>query len=299
MQESQCTFPKGANAFYKLANPVQDGPYAPSTLLDMLKQYSFGFYEVITRIARLRYEGSLATSAMYTGRWEASEAAVRDFTANLSAMRAECDKLDLTSTTAHILHIESEVSRKGKEYSNGDMLNHLDSLGASFAAELRRESCFLITQEKNKYFQKNDSFGPEVSKAFGSCADEIRNAGNCYALEQNDACVFHLMRVLERGLNALAIKFEVSWEHSNWHNIIEQIESKISKMNSSYGQDWKNQEKFYSEAALHFRFFKNAWRNHVMHARDYYDEGTASSILTNVREFMQALAKGGLSERLP
>ena len=68
-------------------------------------------------------------------------------------------------------------------------------------------------------------------------------------------------------------------------------------MDSSFGADWKEQQKFYSQAATHFMFLKDAWRNHVMHARDVlYDERRALSVFTQVKEFMQALAEGGLSE---
>jgi hypothetical protein len=201
--------------------PWESAPYRLWSFLDMLNRYAFGFYEVVSRIAKLRYQADLAAGSTYSSRRKANEYAIGDLTASLTAMRAECDKLDLTSTTDLILHIESDVSRTDKEYSSGDLRNHLDTLSAAFASELRRKSCFLIAQEKDKYFQKDDLFGPEVSTAFRSCIDEIRNAGNCYALEQDEATVFHLMRVLERGLDALAKRFVVDFSHTNWHNVID------------------------------------------------------------------------------
>lgn len=66
-------------------------------------------------------------------------------------------------------------------------------------------------------------------------------------------------------------------------------------MDSAYGPDWKEQQKFYSETASQFMYLKEAWRNHVTHVRDAYDEGRAFSILNHVRELMQALEKGGLT----
>jgi hypothetical protein len=104
------------------------------------------------------------------------------------------------------------------------------------------------------------------------------------------------MTILGRGLDAMGTKFGVPFQNATWHNIIEQIEAKVRKMDSSFGADWKEQQKFYSQAASQFMFLKDAWRNHVMHGRDVYDEGKALSILSHVREFMQALAKGGLVE---
>jgi hypothetical protein len=105
------------------------------------------------------------------------------------------------------------------------------------------------------------------------------------------------MRILERGLGSLATKFGVNFGHTNWHNVIEEVEKRIRKMDSSFGADWKEQQKFYSQAATHFMFLKEGWRNHVMHVRDVsYDEGRALSVFGHVREFMQALAEGGLAE---
>ena len=117
-----------------------------------------------------------------------------------------------------------------------------------------------------------------------------------FALEQNDACVFHLMRILERVLGTLAFKFNVPFERTNWHNIIEELEAKIRKMDSNFGPDWKDKQKLYAQAASQFMFFKDAWRNHVMHVRDVFDEGKALSVFNSVRGFMQVLTEGGLTE---
>ena len=37
---------------------------------------------------------------------------------------------------------------------------------------------------------------------------------------------------------------------------------------------------FYSETATQFRYFKNAWRNHVSHSNATYDEAQAEKIMT-------------------
>ncbi len=96
--------------------------------------------------------------------------------ASLKEMRTECGNLDLAHTVSLISFAESEVQRKGDDYTYADMLKELDTLSFSFAEELRRNSFFRIANEKEKYFQKDDLFGREVSKAFGSCVGEIQAA---------------------------------------------------------------------------------------------------------------------------
>jgi hypothetical protein len=203
------------------------------TLLDMLKRYAFSFYEVVSRIEYLRHEAKvLGQGSAYVTPTTVYEHTVNALKATLAEMRAECEKLDLIPTTDLISHIESEIRLKEKTYNYADLSNHLDTLCFSFATELRKNSCFRIAAENDKYFEKDDLFGPKVSKAFGSCSDEIRNAGNCYALEQYDATAFHSMRILERGLGSLAKKFSVDFGHINWHNVIEQVEKKIRQMDA-------------------------------------------------------------------
>ena len=47
---------------------------------------------------------------------------------------------------------------------------------------------------------------------------------------------------------------------------------------------------FYSEAASHFFYIKEAWRNHVSHSRTDYDDTEATRVVARVRDFMTALA---------
>lgn len=89
-----------------------------------------------------------------------------------------------------------------------------------------------MRSENAEAFCQVEAFGPRVGAQFGTCGNDIWMAGNCFALELYPACVFHLMRVLERALGVMAMKFAVPFEHTNWHAIIEQLESKVRKINS-------------------------------------------------------------------
>jgi hypothetical protein len=273
------------------------------TLLDMLKRYSFGFYEVITRLEKLRYRaGVFGSSSSYgLATTQMSKAETEELSTALKDMRKECETLMLGDTVDRIDFIESEVIRKGDRYSYADTLKDLDHLSHSFSGGLRKRFFFGIRDENKEYFHADDLAGPKVNSAFPLCSSEIKNAGNCYALEQDDACVFHCMCALEVALRVLAYKlgviFSGTLDLQNWQNIIENIEGEIKKLEKLPKSTHKSETlKFLSGAAMQFRWFKDAWRNHVMHGRDIYDPGKASSILDHVREFMQALAEGGLAE---
>jgi hypothetical protein len=288
------------NSGFQLGSRGSNSQSTHLSLLDMLKAYAAGFYRVAIELQELRVRARFGTS----------DTKVHDHTLNqfhriLELIKEECKNLGLDHTLKMTEGIEGRCLLRtvgtmgieiGIRYTENDLLSDLDTLEMSFRNELRGELIFRIAPDKNRYFEKDDLFGSEVANAFPSAADNIRNAGTCFAVEQWDASVFHLMRVLERGLRVMAIRFNVSFQNATWNTIIQDVETSIGGMSPSFGADWREQRTFYSEAARHFRFLKDAWRNHIMHLGDDYDEGKALSVLRHVHELMQTLVKGGLHE---
>lgn len=128
--------------------------------------------------------------------------------------------------------------------------------------------------------------------AFPSVEMDSSLATDCYALGHNVASVFHCMRVLEYGLKAVAADVGVTFDLQQWHNVIDQIESKIAAERKALpkGAPRNDRLKFLSEVAKEFFYFKDGWRNHVSHNRADYDEHQALSVLVHVRAFMNHLA---------
>jgi len=265
----------------------------------MLKAYATGFYKIAIDLERMRvFAGVSAAKSKINSVTQA------DFEKVLASMKVECKNLELNHTLSMVLSIESNYRNKvaetdsyfSKGYTESDLFHDLDTLNMSFINELGSDLIFRIAPSKIDYFEKDDLFGAEVTISFPSAVEDVRNAGTCFAVEQWDASVFHLMRVLERGLRVLATKFNIPFQNTTWNTIIQDIETNIGGINPSFGADWREQRTFYSETARHFRFLKDAWRNHIMHLGDAYDEGRALSVLRHVHELTQTLAKGGLHE---
>jgi hypothetical protein len=209
------------------------------------------------------------------------------YDALLQTIQRECSNYGLPHTSELAKRVIDRPSPK----TNDQMFHELTDLNDSLINELERESIFRIPPERKEYFERNDLFGAKVATAFPSCARDIQKAGSCYALGQEDACVHHLMLVLERGLNALAKKLGIPFNHTNWQQIIDEIARKVKSLARGPERD------FYIKANAQFGFAKDAYRNHSQHAHDDpYDIEKALSILNHVRDFMQVLEKEGLSE---
>lgn len=172
------------------------------------------------------------------------------------------------------------------------MFVDLDHLDGSLITALKKEAVFRIPLERKGFLSVIRCSGRKWPLRFRPVSG-IFGRPEAVALGQEDAGVHHLMLVLERGLHAMAAKVGlVSYQHTNWQTVINQIESQL-KSSSLPPPD----RDFYRQANAQFGFLKEAYRNHSAHTRDDpYDMEKALSILNHVRDFMQAIEKGGLAE---
>jgi hypothetical protein len=253
------------------------------SLWDMLRTY-LPLYQVALSLQSLR---SMALVFKDSGYRNAEPSEIKRCETLLGEVHRVCSEYGFEYTA----DMAKRAIEKGTPQTHNDIFGVLEHLNDSLSYELGREAIVRIPEELKSFFEADDLFGPKVSDAFPSCKRDIQKAGTCYALGQEDACVHHLMLVLERGLNALAARVGVTYQRANWQEIINQIGAQLKTMPRGARRD------FYLEVNAQFGFLKDAYRNHSEHARDdHYDMPKALSILNHVRDFMQAIEKDGLKE---
>jgi len=176
-----------------------------------------------------------------------------------------------------------------------DIRRELKELEMAAYADLSKRTFSYLEDTAEPYYEKSELFGPAVANRFPKAAYDIKEAGSCYSTGRHTACVFHLMRALEHALRDLArrlkVPFPSKFELKTWDTLIKDMEDEIGKiiLKPRTRQRAKDLE-FYNSIALQFRYFKDGWRNHVMHTRASYDEHQAKRILVHVEEFMHDLA---------
>jgi hypothetical protein len=157
------------------------------SLWDMLLNY-FPIYEITVDLQKLRVIAErYVVSNIGNGPLNDFEAL--QLRALLKKVQQECPALGLMQTS----EIAESIDGRPTPETYRELSIELAHLGDSLGRELKREGIFRIRPEHKNYFEQGDLFGPKVAAAFPSCERDIRNAGNCYALEQEDACVHHLM----------------------------------------------------------------------------------------------------------
>jgi hypothetical protein len=166
---------------------------------------------------------------------------------------------------------------------------------------------FHYKREDVRRLEKIENEWQQTSKSFNSTNQDISAALDCFAFGDFNACIFHLMRIAETGLRALARERAVSFpdkpiEWAEWQNLIDKISAggKVAATAQPMGQKRDAARDFYSGAVHHFEGFKDKYRNAVMHMRRNYDELDALRSVNQVRDFMNGLStKIGEKTRRP
>ena len=207
--------------------------------------------------------------------------------AALSATQNDCEALGLVVTVAAIRRLERRVHTGDKDLNV--VFGDLEYISGQLKEELGSCLFLHVPPAAADYITNPQEGWQSTLDKFPSTMLNVEEGSKCFALGRYTASVFHTMRVLEAGITALAKVFGVSADRTTWHVVINSIESEITKNNKSLGAGWPDQQ-FYSEAATQFRHFKDAWRNHVMHARLDFNEEQARAISDHVRDFMTHLS---------
>jgi hypothetical protein len=268
---------------------------------DMQKFSAHRFYMIGSILERIRNRLGIETTgdpafALGQSQTPLGEQEEQDLISFLQRLEIESEDIGLELTVQRVTEIRGEmgfhVRQHGHKMQRRVMQARISELDTLVRLEMERVLFMYVPSDRAAFYGKEDLFEEEVKDKFTSASFDIKESGNSYAAARDTACVFHLMRVLEIGLAVFAKEFSISADHTNWHNIIEQIEARVRAMASDPNRKpgWKEDQEFYSQAASHFMFLKDAWRNYTAHARGKYTQEEAQTIMMNVRSFMQKLA---------
>ncbi len=195
----------------------------------------------------------------------------------------------------------------GQNFSYGQFAIELKPLIEAFEADLDKLHFYHYSPPRFTHLLQMPETWNHAFKGFPSAKEEAEEGVDCYALEHYTACVFHMMRVAEIGMRALArergVKFtDKPLEWANWQPILEQTKSraKTATKGMAIGPGKDAALAFYSGAIAQLHGFKDTFRNMTMHARKGYDELDALRAINQVRDFMNGLsAKIGEKTKTP
>ncbi len=211
-------------------------------------------------------------------------------------LKRAADELGFVACSAAAAEFGAVMERLPKPAGGGlqltdaqltELIASLEYLLKTFRDELEARPMFVLQPGSALLLDQTDPpFGIAVLEAFPSSEVDVGEAARCLAMRRHTACVMHLMRALEVPLQALAQRCGLA-PNANWNTLLNQIEVQIRQRREDRDPV---AEQWMAEAATQFRFIKNAWRNHAMHARAGYDDVQAREIYNSVGAFLRQLA---------
>jgi hypothetical protein len=212
--------------------------------------------------------------------------------------KVQCQIVEL-SAALHRCDIFSIALRDGLLWS--ELAHQARALTEAIEGEIKfRRFAYVPTEKANLHDKYRTTWATVLSK-FPETDSDISDAIDAYALGLGTSCVFHLMRIAEKGLRRLATKVGVRLTHKgkpiplqfgDWDKVITAVGNKITAARAKpHGAKRQAQLQFYSDAADHCLYMKDIWRNEVSHTRRSYNDAEALGVINRVRDFMELLVK--------
>ncbi len=230
---------------------------------------------------------------------------------NLESVKRLVTSLKVTDPTfksdVHNILTDVQIAQDAQEKWLANMtaarlMLDLERIQRGILLELQRRKFVYVAPPDDAYFEQSRMFGDDVYTHFPSARADLKDAGNALSVGLYTASVFHLMRVAEIGMRALAHDRRISKlpkkkdapvDMGTWEDIIKELETqadKIAGWPNKKGKIKVQAQEFYNGANAEFRGFKDAWRNHVAHNRHPYTREDALSVLSHVKRLMSLLA---------
>lgn len=255
----------------------------------MLQSYLGTLYYSLRTAAII--EGRLRTVSV--SRTPEQTAELRDAASRiLTQLKAEAATLGLSDSVRYIGRVTPIPNFRTEQ----EIAWLIESTIKVVENEADQRFCYTVKKNKSDLYELERERWRSIVGKFPSVGAEANSALICYAIDENTACVFHLMRIAEIGLRALARERQVTipkkplaW--AEWNDILIFLQKKIDRIGERKRGPTKDAAlAFYQGSIGEFGAFKDTYRNIVMHVRKSYDEHEAASALLHVREFMGRLS---------
>jgi hypothetical protein len=190
------------------------------------------------------------------------------------------------------------ISRPTDILTLSETVRQMEALLEAFEDDTKFLYLYAYSKEKAKLFVRATVDWAGAIKSFPKIKDDIEGATDLYTLGHNLACVFHLMRVMEIGVQEFGKKLHVSLTRKSstkltdltWHQILDALNPELKKLPQNTPKRKEKYEKF-SAIQSYLYGVKDAWRNPTMHPRKIgYNDLETLDLINRVRSFMNELA---------
>lgn len=269
-------------------------PFSPHRLISLADMIKFVLWEYIS--AGIMVDSQCRA---YSGDDALDRAVLADedktkLSEDLNHLEATAKKLHLSHALELIGHLKFDLP----VIPRFEVGTHVGLIWRMIMSEAKENHFAFVEPKKVEFFEQDQLFGKKVFNRFKRAQYDIKEAGNCLATGANTACVFHLMRVAEHGLRALARRFDIELvntttrrpkpiEEATWQEIIDEVNLEIRNARNRATPAQEKRLEAYLHLNTACKAIKHLWRNPVSHLRGSYTEEKAKIIYSSVRDLMQ------------
>jgi hypothetical protein len=261
-------------------------PFGVVSLLEMLRFAAEDFWKAAELLATLAAHPTILSHP--NGRAKSVN--------TLNELLKQCDKLKLAVS---LKEAEKILPALNSASTSPDRIPHLvASLSSVIQSELDTRMFFYMDPLRVEYWHPLWLEDSPLRNAFPKVHKELQSAGRCYAYGEAVACVFHLMRVIDSGLRAVADSLGISYDARNWSGIGHKIQGKMEEKYTAKTDEWKQSEPVYASILTDIQAIGRGHRNPTLHeVEKKYTEAEAHYLLTVTQAFMLHLAESGMREK--
>lgn len=218
---------------------------------------------------------------------------------SLRFVQDNCETLGLQVTLLKVKRIITQLESLGisvQDFADAskDILERLrDELDSKL---------FLHINEDHVHYYNDPLHGWESAiDRFPSMGFDVEEAAKCLALNRYTACVFHLGRIAEIGVVAVANRVGYQSPRPGFGEVLNYMDQNLTKVREKYTEAsplFKGSVEFLAETTAHMHSVNQAWRQNVAHMDKKYTEEEAERTFLAIKALMQHLATQ-LEEVLP
>lgn len=192
----------------------------------------------------------------------------------------ELSQVGLHATALRLARL-TELARSEGPVTHGQFRTVIHDLQRTFRDEVDSMLFWAIDGTDLDCLQP-EPFGARVNDAFPEATHDIEESGICLALGRGTAAVFHLMRVVERGLRELGKDLGIS-RPSTWERYIDQLTKRITSSRSD--------DHFFGRLRDDIQAIRGAWRHPMVDVHRDYSIEEAHQVYDAVKVWMQHLVE--------
>jgi len=182
------------------------------------------------------------------------------------------------------------VAKSLESESRFNTMKQIDGVSAAYFDELTGLHALRLPTPSLGALTASAPMGEAIALRFPEMSTDLSEAAKCLSFGLGTACVFHLMRAMERAVQLLGRKLRVALDvrSATWGQITARVDHALKALpNKTTAQRRKRDE--LAALSAHLNAVRLAWRNNVMHPKETYTAEEAEAIFRQVRLFLDDL----------